>query len=172
MGDSETPTIDHLVMREFVSRLPSYRSRHKRVRVRTPSHVESSWAVCRFRTEFFEKRQFLGSLPIKAPIVWRALTVSLNLTCTCFVSTVTNVTGTRAFGCITTLIECANFCFNVHVPHCLRTWITTSGPLMTQITQKCSLKSGTEANFNLWTLFGFLAPWLSRWSFILNGSGW
>jgi len=34
---SDTPLIDHLVMREFVSGSPSYRSIHKRVRDREPS---------------------------------------------------------------------------------------------------------------------------------------
>jgi len=48
-------------MTEFVSRPPSYRSIQKRVRDRTPSLRESSWAVCGFRTEFFEKRHFFGS---------------------------------------------------------------------------------------------------------------
>ena len=51
---SNTPLIDHLLMREFMSGLPSCRSIHKRVRDRKPSLRESSSAVCRFRTEFFE----------------------------------------------------------------------------------------------------------------------
>jgi len=58
--ESDTPLIDHLVMREFVSGLPSYRSMQKTVRDRKPSLWESSWAVCGFRTGFFEKRQFFG----------------------------------------------------------------------------------------------------------------
>ena len=60
-GISDTPLIDHLVMRKFVSGPPSYRSIHKRVRDRKPSLRESSCAVCGFRTEFFEKRNFFGS---------------------------------------------------------------------------------------------------------------
>ena len=42
-----------LVIREFVSGLPSYRFIHKRVRDRKPSLRESSWLVCGFRTAFF-----------------------------------------------------------------------------------------------------------------------
>jgi len=42
MGESDTPLIDHLVMREFVSGPPSYRSINKRVRDRKPSLRESS----------------------------------------------------------------------------------------------------------------------------------
>jgi len=42
MGESDTPLIDHLVMREFVSGPPSYRSIHKRVRYRKPSLREGS----------------------------------------------------------------------------------------------------------------------------------
>jgi len=61
MGKSDTPLIDHLVMREFVSGPPSYRSIHRRVCDKTPSLRKSSWAVCGFRTEYFEKRQFFGS---------------------------------------------------------------------------------------------------------------
>jgi len=37
MGESDTPLIDHSVMREFVSGPPSYRSIHMRVRDRKPS---------------------------------------------------------------------------------------------------------------------------------------
>ena len=58
---SDTPLIDHLVMREFVSGPPSYRFIYERVRDRKPSLRKDSWAVCGFRTEFFEKRQFFGS---------------------------------------------------------------------------------------------------------------
>ena len=58
---SDTPLIDHLVMREFVSGPPSYRFIYERVRERKPSLRKGSWAVCGFRTEFFEKRQFFGS---------------------------------------------------------------------------------------------------------------
>jgi len=58
MGERDTQFIDHLVTREFVSGPPSYLSIHKRVRDRMPSLRESSWAVCGFRTEFFEKRHF------------------------------------------------------------------------------------------------------------------
>ena len=43
---SDTPLIDNLVTREFVSRPPSYRSIHKRVRDRKPFLRESSWPVC------------------------------------------------------------------------------------------------------------------------------
>ena len=39
---SDTPLIDHLVNREFVSGQPSYRSIHKKVRNRKPSLRESS----------------------------------------------------------------------------------------------------------------------------------
>jgi len=39
---SYTPLINHLVMREFVSGPPSYRSIHKRIRDRKPSLKESS----------------------------------------------------------------------------------------------------------------------------------
>jgi len=58
---SDTPLIDYrdIVMREFVSWPPIYRSIHTRFRDRKPSQRESSWAVCGFRTEFFSKRQFL-----------------------------------------------------------------------------------------------------------------
>ena len=59
MGESDTPLIDHLVMREFVSGPPSYRFIYERVRDRKPSLRKGSWAVCRFRTEFFEKRRFV-----------------------------------------------------------------------------------------------------------------
>ena len=52
---------DHLVMRQFVSGPPSYCSIHKRVCDRKPILRKGSWAVCGFRTEFFEKRQFFGS---------------------------------------------------------------------------------------------------------------
>ena len=116
---SDTPLIDHLVMREFVSRPPS--CMHRRVRDRKPRIRESSWAFCGSRTEFFEKRQFLGSWfdrkkpppPRKFPIylfpdpgggffrsdscfqvprVWGASSLlKLNITCTCFVYTVTDV---------------------------------------------------------------------------------
>jgi len=64
MGESNTPLIDHLVMREFVSGPPSYRSIYGRVRDRKPSLREGSRAVCGFRTEFFEKQlkgHFFGS---------------------------------------------------------------------------------------------------------------
>jgi len=61
MGESDIPLIDHLVMREFVSGPPIYRCIHKTVRDRKPSLRESWWAVCGFRTEFFEKRQFFWS---------------------------------------------------------------------------------------------------------------
>jgi len=47
------------VMREFVSSPPRYRSIRKRVRDRKLSL--SSWAVCGFCTEVFEKRHFFGS---------------------------------------------------------------------------------------------------------------
>jgi len=39
---SDTPLIDHLVMREFVSGPPSYRSIYERVRDRKPSLREGS----------------------------------------------------------------------------------------------------------------------------------
>ena len=60
---SDTPLIDHLVMREFVSGPPIYRSIQQRARDRKPSLKESSWTFssCGFRTEFFEKRPFFGS---------------------------------------------------------------------------------------------------------------
>ena len=58
---SDTPLIDHVVMREFVSGPPSYRFIYERVRDRKPSLRKGSWAVCGFRKEFFEKRQFFGS---------------------------------------------------------------------------------------------------------------
>ena len=61
MGESDTPLIDHLVMRELVSGPPSYRFIYERVRDKKPSLRKGSWAVCGFRTEFFEKRQFFGS---------------------------------------------------------------------------------------------------------------
>ena len=48
-------------MREFVSGPPSYRSIYKRIRDRKPSLGEGSRAVCGFRTQFFEKRHFLGA---------------------------------------------------------------------------------------------------------------
>ena len=57
----DTPIIDHLVMREFVSGPPSYRSIYERDRDRKPSLRKGSKAVCGFRTEFFEKRHFFGS---------------------------------------------------------------------------------------------------------------
>jgi len=62
LDGSDTPLIDHLVMREFVSGPPSYCSIHMNVCVRKPSLEESSWAVCGFRIEFFEKRHFFGKL--------------------------------------------------------------------------------------------------------------
>ena len=37
MGESDTPLIDYLVMREFVSGPPSYRFIYERVRDRKPS---------------------------------------------------------------------------------------------------------------------------------------
>ena len=37
MGESDTPLIDHFVMKEFVSRPPSYRFIYERVRERKPS---------------------------------------------------------------------------------------------------------------------------------------
>jgi len=58
---SDTQLIDHLVMREFVSRPPIYCSIHKRGCDRKTSFRESSWAVCGFRAKFFKKRRFLGS---------------------------------------------------------------------------------------------------------------
>jgi len=63
MGESDTPLVDHLVLTEFVSGPPSYSSIHKRVGDRKPSHDlrESWWAVCGFRTEFFQGRQIFGS---------------------------------------------------------------------------------------------------------------
>ena len=61
MGESDTTLINHPVMREFVSKPPISRSIHRRVRDRKSSLGESSWAVCGFRTEFCEKRQFFGS---------------------------------------------------------------------------------------------------------------
>jgi len=42
MGESDTPLIDHLVMREFVSGPPSYHSIYERVRDRKPSLREGS----------------------------------------------------------------------------------------------------------------------------------
>ena len=42
MGESDTPLIDHLIMREFVSGPPSYRSIYERVRDRKPSLREGS----------------------------------------------------------------------------------------------------------------------------------
>jgi len=95
MGESDTPLIDHLVKREFVSGLPSYRFIYERVRDRKPSLRKGSWAVCGFRTEFFEKRQFFGSsFSFWVPSVSRDLTVCwLNITYTCFVYTVTDVDG-------------------------------------------------------------------------------
>jgi len=61
MGESNTPLIDHLVMRKFVSGPPSYRFIHKRVGDRKPSLRESLCAVFGFRAEFIEKRNFFGS---------------------------------------------------------------------------------------------------------------
>jgi len=63
MGESDTPLVNHLVLTEFVSGPPSYSSIHKRVGDRKPSHDlrESWWAVCGFRTEFFQGRQIFGS---------------------------------------------------------------------------------------------------------------
>ena len=92
---SDTPLIDHLVMREFVSGPPSYCFIYERVRDRKPSLRKGSWAVCGFRTEFFEKRQFFGSsFSFWVPSVSRDLTVCwLNITYTCFVYTVTDVDG-------------------------------------------------------------------------------
>ena len=85
-----------LFMREFVSGPPSYRSIQKRIRDRKPSLRESLWAVSGCRTEFFEKWQFfLKQFPFSAPGVWRALIVllRLNLICTFFAHTVTDVDG-------------------------------------------------------------------------------
>ena len=39
---SDTLLIDHLALREFVNGSPSYRCRHKKVRDRKPSPMESS----------------------------------------------------------------------------------------------------------------------------------
>ena len=58
---SDTPLIDHLVLREFVSGPPSYRFIYERVRDRNPSLRKGSWAVCGFRTEFFP--------PVKSPLL-------------------------------------------------------------------------------------------------------
>ena len=62
MRESNTPLIDHVVMREFVNGgPPGYHSIHKRVRKRKLSLRESSSAVFGFKTEFIEKRYFLGA---------------------------------------------------------------------------------------------------------------
>ena len=67
---SNRSSIDHLDMKEFVSRTPncwrnsravrgwSDRPPRKRVREQTAQLRQISWAVCGFRTEFSEKRQF------------------------------------------------------------------------------------------------------------------
>ena len=61
MRESDTPLIDHLVMREFVSGPPSYRFIYEGVCERKPSLRTGSWAVCGFRTESLRNDNFLGA---------------------------------------------------------------------------------------------------------------